>query len=313
MKNIIILFIVFTSLLSCNAKDKVNETAKKQDVEIKKDKNTLIWSQIEPLPNYSYKGYQIEPLLSENYKMPIEIGSEWLVLYHRVEDKLPIRDLKLYKIQDSIEFVLSKSKYIILEFDQYGMDTIAIPVIDETLTNPETMFFFKGFGTYNTHLANDYINDKFSNYREYMEGEREDSLQIIHYDFKYDGKSFSFQETYIESDADVKVQREEFVREAAHYIVFKNAKQSQCLIYRQSDGEILNPIEYWDLDGDGLPDPMFNINYNITEEDGESIIHSRYSSYLLFLSSEAEEGELLKHVATKTILYSRDVYPITKE
>lgn len=76
----------------------------------------------------------------------------------------------------------------------------------------------------------------------------------------YDGKSFSFQDTYIESDAYVKIQREEFVREYAHYVVFKNAQQSQCLIYRQADGEMLHPIEYWDLDGDGLQDLMFNIN-----------------------------------------------------
>ena len=44
MKNIITLAIALLSLSSCNAKD-----------EIKLDKSTLIWSQIDSLPNYSYK------------------------------------------------------------------------------------------------------------------------------------------------------------------------------------------------------------------------------------------------------------------
>lgn len=150
MKNIIILFIVFISLLSCNAKDKVSTAeVAKNDKEMKIGKNTLIWCQIEPLPDYSYKGYQIEPyvnFLGENSnKMPIDIGSEWLVLYYRMENKEPIRDLKLCEIQDSTYVsLINGSKYSIPPFYRPSyMDTIAIPVIDNTLTNPETMIFFK--------------------------------------------------------------------------------------------------------------------------------------------------------------------------
>jgi hypothetical protein len=314
MKNIIILLIALVSLSSCNAKDKKGEAGVTK--KIKTDENTLVWSQIEPLPDYSYKNYKIEPYViflgGADYKMPIEIGSEWLVLYHTIENNEVIRDLKLCKIQDSIYVSLREGPHFTRYSRATNKDSIAIPVIDKTLTNPETMIFFKGFDKYNTNFANDFRNDLFSDYNEHWGENRGDSLKVVCHDFKYNGKPFSLQDTYIISDADIIIEPEEGTKSYAHYIVFKNGDRSQCLVYRQADGEILIPLEFYDLDGDGLPDPILNINYEIMTKDDEFRIYSSYSSYLLFLSSEAEDGELLKHVATKTILNSRNTFPITK-
>ena len=300
MKNIITLAIALLSLSSCNAKD-----------EIKVDKTTLIWSQVEPLPDYSYKGYQIEPYTNYRYKMPIEIGSEWLVLYSTEESKKSILNLKPYIIQDSISISLITENSVRLYSSPYPInsseDSIVVPIFnipDIILSEPRKIIFFKGFDKYNTNFASDFINHKFSDYNIYIEGEDNDSIIIDYYTFKYNAKTFSLQDTYLKSSIDKK--------EYVHYIFFRKGDQYQCLIYRIYDREILNPIEYSDLDGDGLPDLIFNLNYEIKTINENSETYSNYSSYLLYLSSEAEEGELVKHVATKTFLNKKRTFPITK-
>ena len=238
MKNIITLAIALLSLSSCNAKD-----------EIKVDKTTLIWSQVEPLSDYSYKGYQIEPYTNYiySYKMPIEIGSEWLVLYTTEKNEERILDLKPYTIQDSISMSLI-TKYTVRLYSypedpvDSSRDSMIVPVFnvpDIILSEPKGMIFFKGFDKYNTNFA----NDKISDYYTPEEGGKNEPLWILYNDFKYDGRSFSLLETYIESDADVKKERVEGVKQYAHYIIYKHESQSQCLIYRQAGGEILNIVE----------------------------------------------------------------------
>lgn len=275
-----ILFFLFSSHASCQNQHKVIET----------DQDVVFLLEGVILPDYSYKGYEVQPFADGDYIMPFEIGDERLVLYYKGQQgdlfgRQGTFTLEKHIIADTVssfKVIQGKKRYI------------TMPIFDDGSihnNSPEYMMLFKGFKTYNTHLPEDIENSV--SYDE-MQGMKEGSGYLkTYHSWKRGDKEYSLNECSYEKD-DI------------HEISFTDGTIEQVLVRKYPcNGEFYNFFQIRsgvDLDGDGLSDIVISISNTTEVEIGKITETTYYSSYLLFLSSEAEEGQLLKHVATKTIV-----------
>lgn len=146
--------------------------------------------------------------------------------------------------------------------------------------NGENLLFLKGFETYNT----EYINDFPISYND-----REYNNDILHHSWEFAGINHSYTDT-IKSNGEYSK------------IIYSVGSEQQVLIARYPQRKSLRCIilpKITDLDGDN----KYDLVVCVRAYDMDNAF-----SYLLFLSSEADEGKLLKHVATKTIYYKQDKF-----
>ncbi|NDV66560.1 hypothetical protein [Bacteroides sp. 224] len=137
------------------------------------------------------------------------------------------------------------------------------------------MIFFKGFKTYSTNVPN-------KNYSDFDAGiKKKRKYDELFYSWKLNGRSCCYTDRVLE-------------KKGINEISFSADSKKQVLIRRYAVRCCLNLFRYHNLDydGDGLDDLIIHF-----PADRDIIV------FLLFLSSEADEGELLKHVATKIIKY----------
>ncbi|NDV66561.1 hypothetical protein [Bacteroides sp. 224] len=231
------------------------------------DKNTIVVYDDNILLDYSYKGYEIHPFIyREYYTMPFTIGDEWLVYYLDSEFN-PI--FKEHQIVDSIR---------VRNMSNNPCNDITIPVFEDGSASSkyylDRMIFFKGFKTYNTNMQNKIPAD-FS----YDIKESNNTDEISRF-WKLNGKSYCYTNRALK-------------KKGRNEITFSVDSKKQVLFRRYAEKCSLGNFKVHrieDYDGDGLSDLIIR-----------AWASNGIGSFLLFLSSEADEGELVKHVATKTV------------
>lgn len=253
------------SQLSCKGQNKTIET----------NKGAAILDTDNP-KNYSYKGYDLFPLAVDNYTMPMEIGSRWLVKYS-VDGETGSR-LRFHTITDTTTY------------DKYSRYPSTGPIFDEGIRIADAIassivntYFFKGFKAYNKDLDISNIRLLPEEFEDIVKDDEDYTREIIPWEI--DGKTMIFVNRidYYEKDGKRKLSE----------VSLADDKITQIILKYNHD-YLINLISVVDYDGDGKSDIILQARKDLDEK--KTVYY-----YLLFLSSEAEEGQLVKHVATRKI------------
>ncbi|WP_165042191.1 hypothetical protein [Dysgonomonas sp. ZJ709] len=276
-----ILFIVIFCLVqaSCQGQNKTIVT----------DKGAAIFDTDNP-DNYSYNGYDLSPLNKDNYYLPLEIGSKWLVEYKEKGNRHS--KLEFHSIEDTIKGY--QKEYIYTGEGNFGSTYAAIlsattmPVLDKEIhIEPgyaSNTYFFKGFKSYNEKFDEWFAEELPGDFEDVYNDEEDYTKDISRW--KKDEKVMTF--------IDLKHDKEQ---NKLNEITFSDGNISQILLkYKYIfECELISALDY---DGDGKSDIILRM------EKWSDFVENKNKSeyyYLLFLSSEAEEGQLVKHVATRKI------------
>ncbi|WP_165042187.1 hypothetical protein [Dysgonomonas sp. ZJ709] len=265
-----ILFIVILCLVqaSCQGQDKIIVT----------DKDAAIFDSDNP-DNYSHNGYDLYPLLLGSYVMPLEIGSKWLVRY--VEDGERSLKLKFHTITDTMTY----GKYDRYPFIGPIFDG-NIQIASKVGSSGQVTYFFKGFKSYNKKFDESFGIELPTDYEDVYDDN--DNYEHTNYISRWEMNEKVM--TFI----DLKHDKEQ---NKLNEITFSDGNISQILLkYKYIfECELISALDY---DGDGKSDIILRM------EKWSDFVENKNKSeyyYLLFLSSEAEEGQLVKHVATRKI------------
>ena len=270
MKQFILLFCIVTIILLTSCR---NKGADDDVLGSEKKEYFLFGDEMD----YSYEGYEIGVGTGYSQIFPFSRGESGLILYRVSYDYLDNLSDRIYKL-DSVTFLYPKKEWI------DSLDYYSIPVFDKEIpVNKfgDVFFHFKGFKQFNREF------EDFS----HLSGYTNEGVQK-EFEFLYKEKPYRVKRELIRSNQYTNYANRSGMG-SNHSITIEQGEKKQC-IFKSMDNTGDITVRYHfigDLDGDE------NIDFIVYINTGG------YYYFILYLSSEAEEGEIVKHVATTVVPY----------
>ncbi|NDV70011.1 hypothetical protein [Dysgonomonas sp. 25] len=226
--------------------------------------------------DYSYNGYEIGVGTAFSQIFPFSRDESGLMLYRVSSDYCDNLSDNIY-ILDSVKFLCPKKERI------DSLDYYSIPVFDKEIPVndfDDVVFHFKGFKQYNHEFEDLSFNQRTE------DGVRKE------FEFLYKEKTYQIKREFIHNYE----YRFNDTMGSSHSITIEQGDRKQCIFKSMDEsGDIIVKFRLiGDLDGDD------NIDFIIYVDDNYG-----YNYFILYLSSEAEEGEIVKHVATSVVPLQR--------
>jgi len=232
----------------------------------KEDKDSLTFSPV----NYSYKGYDIIPY--EASDIDFTIGDEYIVMYSMNDDNYLLTPLKVESIENKEVF--------------YDGSVSPVPVFNildlnkkyqrQYIDTEEYIFLFKGLKDKKERIS-----------KELFPVESNGDVLILDYmDEKYKLIQNVGKKIYD------KQEEEEVLKDVTYSMQTSSHKQNLFRIDEINSQTSVFLLYIGDIDNDSKPDLIFRIRRS-TDDD----ISKNY--FMMFLTSEAQDGKIIKHVATR--------------
>jgi len=237
--------------------------------------------------NYSYQGYDIIPYQKGQYKMSYKAGDQYLALISYYEDRREFLDSVTIVGTDTVIYQYNKVPTMVFDNGK------------RLHSNSDNNYFFKGFKSYNRNFGEISEQDAEKNIDLDWEsaeelGKSSDNYKVQRY---LNGTKYSMSR-WSPSGYD---KNKDTTTVKVKYII-SDGDISQVLLtsVERINEHFIFPYKIFDdLDGDGKADFVLFIRgdaYSLAAKPG-SVYERNY--WLLFLSSEADPGDLVKHVATR--------------
>lgn len=234
--------------------------------------------------DYSYNNYNIIPYIAED-SVNFEKVDSALVLYQVQRD--PYIDLDFVAIiTDTILSLHSEEP--IESFYLKSKDNI---VYKENLVQ---MFILNGFKTYKHNYLADWKSEIEADYNQKLTKENFDGYlrDQLNFTIKLKYKDYDYK---ITQWTDPEPDENDSLQIKTKYIVSDGKITQEVLISTVDISDYSELVCIGDVDGDDKLDFLGKISCYEVKPHDEYIVHK---AWMLFLSSVAEEGDILKHVAT---------------